>query len=235
MEEVLYEGKAKILYRTDNPSVLLVHFKDEATAFNAQKKGIIPHKGEYNCTIASHILQYLQQQGIPNHFIRQVAPAQMLVQAVKILPLEVVVRNIAAGSLCKRLGIEQGRLLAKPVVEFYYKNDDLGDPLLNEDHIALLQLATPDQVELLRNQALAINDRLQPFFRQRRLKLVDFKLEFGINGQGALILADEISPDTCRLWDWETDRVLDKDRFRQDLGSESAAYAEVLRRVMEST
>lgn len=235
MQEVLYEGKAKILYRTADPAVLLVHFKDEATAFNAQKKGTIDRKGEYNCTIASHILQYLQQQGIANHFLRQVAPQQMLVQAVKILPLEVVVRNIAAGSLCQRLGIEQGRVLPQPIVEFYYKNDDLGDPLVNNDHIALLQLATPEQVELLRQQALAVNNHLQPFFQSRRLKLVDFKLEFGINGHGAVILADEISPDTCRLWDWDTDRVLDKDRFRQDLGGESAAYAEVLRRVVEST
>ena len=239
MPTPLYEGKAKILYPTANPHELLVYFKDDATAFNAQKKGTIEHKGEYNCTIASRILTYLTQVGIPNHFLRQVGPREMLVRAVQIIPIEVVVRNISAGSLSKRLGIEVGRVLPKPIVEYYYKNDTLGDPLLTPDHIDLLQLATPDQVEQLHRAALAINTHLQHFFGQCRLTLVDFKLEFGVDTQGELLLADEISPDTCRLWDRDTqdphDRVLDKDRFRQNLGQESAAYQEVLCRIVEST
>lgn len=239
MTDRLYEGKAKILYSTDTPDVLLVHFKDDATAFNAQKKGTIAHKGEYNCTIATHLLQYLAKQGIPTHFIRQVNPTDMLVRAVTIIPIEVVVRNIAAGSLCKRLGLELGMVLPRPIVEFYYKNDDLGDPLITTEHIEILNLASPHQVEGLKHHALVINGHLQQFFGQCRLNLVDFKLEFGVDNDGQMILADEISPDTCRLWDQNTDdprdRVLDKDRFRQNLGQESAAYQEVLRRIVEST
>ncbi len=239
MTDRLYEGKAKILYKTEDPNVLLVHFKDDATAFNAQKKGTIDRKGEYNCKITSHILQYLQTKGIPTHFIKQVSPTEILVKAVKIIPIEVVVRNISAGSLCKRLGLELGIVLPRPIVEFYYKNDDLGDPLITTDHIDLLKLATPQQVEQLNRYALAINHHLQQFFEECRLKLVDFKLEFGVDTHGEVILADEISPDTCRLWDQNTDdphdRVLDKDRFRQNLGQESAAYQEVLRRIVEST
>lgn len=239
MTDRLYEGKAKILYATDDPGVLLVHFKDDATAFNAQKKGTIERKGEYNCTIATHVLQYLAAQGIPTHFLRQVSPTEMVVQAVKIIPIEVVVRNIAAGSLCKRLGLPLGLVLPRPIVEFYYKDDALGDPLITMDHIAILELATPDQVEQLKRYALEINSHLQQFFGQCRLNLLDFKLEFGMNTQGEVILADEISPDTCRLWDRDSNdpdhRVLDKDRFRQNLGQESAAYQEVLRRIVEST
>lgn len=239
MTDRLYEGKAKILYTTDTPDVLLVYFKDDATAFNAQKKGTIDKKGEYNCQIATHILQFLTKQNIPNHFIAQVSAREMLVKAVQIIPIEVVVRNIAAGSLTKRLGLELGMVLPNPIVEFYYKNDPLGDPLITTEHIALLELATPPQVEQLKRDALTINSHLQQFFGQCRLNLVDFKLEFGIDTKGEVILADEISPDTCRLWDQDTNdpdqRVLDKDRFRQNLGQESAAYQEVLRRIVEST
>ncbi len=239
MTDRLYEGKAKILYSTEDPQVLLVHFKDDATAFNAQKKGTIEKKGEYNCRIATYILQFLSAKGIPNHFIAQVSPTEMRVKALQIIPIEVVVRNIAAGSLCKRLGIELGMVLPNPIVEFYYKNDSLGDPLITTDHIALLELATPSQVEQLKHYGLTINAHLQQFFGQCRLNLVDFKLEFGLDTQGEVILADEISPDTCRLWDRDTNdpdqRVLDKDRFRQNLGQESAAYQEVLRRIVEST
>jgi len=236
MPQKLYEGKAKILYTTDNPEVLLTHFKDDATAFNAQKKGQITRKGEINCAIASQLFKYLENQGIPTHFIAQTAPDQMHVAAVKIIPLEVVVRNIAAGSFVKRTGIATGTSLKSAIVEFFYKNDDLGDPLFTEDHIQLLELATPDQVIELRQMALTINQHLQKFFSDRHLTLVDFKLEFGCDQSGNILLADEISPDTCRLWDDltadPTQKILDKDRFRQDLGNVAAAYEEVLARVM---
>ncbi|MEI6429646.1 MAG: phosphoribosylaminoimidazolesuccinocarboxamide synthase [Pseudanabaena sp. ELA607] len=232
----LYEGKAKILYTTAQPDVLLTYYKDDATAFNAQKKGSIAHKGEVNCAVASHIFQYLAQRGIPTHFIAQTAPDQMEVIAVQIVPIEVVVRNIAAGSICKRLGLPQGQILAQPLIEFFYKDDALGDPLITEDHIALLNLASPDQVQELRRLALAINIALKEFFDQCRLTLVDFKIEIGIDPQGRLILSDEISPDTCRLWDQDNPdpqgKILDKDRFRQDLGNVAEAYQTVLARVL---
>lgn len=233
--EKVYEGKAKIIYRTDDPNVLLAYFKDDATAFNAQKKGQIEHKGEINCAIATYLFQYLAAQGVPTHFIAQTAPDRMQVVAVKILPLEVVVRNIAAGSLCQRTGLELGTELKSPLVEFYYKNDQLGDPLFTLDHIELLELATPAQVQQLKQMALLINQHLRSFFDRCRLILVDFKLEFGLDASGQLLLSDEISPDTCRLWDRDIAdpkaRILDKDRFRQDLGNVSAAYQEVMARI----
>lgn len=232
----LYEGKAKILFTTDDPNILLSRYKDDATAFNALKKGTIANKGEMNCVIASHIFQYLEANGIATHFISQVSPNEMQVAAVKILAIEVVVRNIAAGSICKRLGLEKGQTLNEPLVEFFYKNDDLGDPLITEDHIAMLELATPDQVFQLRKLALDINHHLQAFFKQCNLTLVDFKVEIGADYQGKLLLADEISPDTCRLWDKDiadpSDRIMDKDRFRQDLGKIAEAYQEVTKRVL---
>ena len=234
----LYEGKAKILYSTNEPSVLLADFKDDATAFNAQKRGSIKNKGSINCRISSKIFQYLAKKGIKNHFIETPAPNQMLVRAVKILPLEVVVRNIAAGSLCKQTGLTLGTILSQPLVEFYYKNDDLGDPLLTRDRLRLLKLATPEQVETISHLALQINQLLSDFFRRCNITLVDFKLEFGLDSQAQLILADEISPDTCRLWDDNStqnnieSRVLDKDRFRRDLGKVEDAYEEVLQRVL---
>ncbi len=231
----LYEGKAKILYATDNPEILLTYFKDDATAFNAQKKGEIARKGEINCEIATHLFKFLGTQGIATHFIAQTAPNQMQVAAVQIIPLEVVVRNIAAGSFVSRTGISSGTLLKNPIVEFFYKNDALGDPLFTEDHIQLLDLATPAQVAHLKQAALDINNLLQKFFSDRHLTLVDFKLEFGCDKFGKILLADEISPDTCRLWDDLTtdpnQKIMDKDRFRQDLGNVSAAYEEVLARV----
>ncbi|PZU99939.1 MAG: phosphoribosylaminoimidazolesuccinocarboxamide synthase [Pseudanabaena sp.] len=232
----LYEGKAKILFTTDDPQILLSRYKDDATAFNALKKGTITNKGEMNCAIASHVFQYLEAQGIATHFIKQVSPSEMQVTAVKILAIEVVVRNIAAGSICKRLGLEQGQVLKEPLVEFFYKNDDLGDPLITDDHIAMLDLATPEQVAQLKKLALDINHHLQIFFDKVRLTLVDFKVEIGIDATGKLLLADEISPDTCRLWDQDiadpSDRIMDKDRFRQDLGKISEAYQEVTKRVL---
>lgn len=235
----LYEGKAKILYTTDNPEVLLTHFKDDATAFNAQKRGRITGKGEINCAISNHLFKLLEKHGIPTHLIDCPAPNEMRVQAVKILPLEVVVRNIAAGSLCQQTGLQLGTVLNQPLVEFYYKNDDLGDPLLTCDRLLLLELATLDQVNQLRDMALQINEVLSTFFQQCGITLVDFKLEFGLNSKQKLILADEISPDTCRLWDQsdqELDqRVMDKDRFRRDLGNVEAAYQQVLKRVLAQT
>lgn len=232
----LYEGKAKILYPTTNPQVLLTHFKDDATAFNAQKKGQIARKGEINCVIATKIFEYLEHQGIATHFIAQTAPQEMEVTAVTIFPLEVVVRNIAAGSLVSRTGMPKGTVLSYPLVEFFYKNDALGDPLVTEDHIQLMALATPTQVSELKHLALSINQHLQKFFGDRHLTLVDFKLEFGTDAMGKILLADEISPDTCRLWDdLSSDpnlKIMDKDRFRQDLGNVAAAYEEVLARVI---
>lgn len=232
----LYEGKAKILFTTDDPNILLSRYKDDATAFNALKKGTITKKGEVNCAVTSHIFQYLATKGIPTHFIKQVSPTEMQVAAVKILPIEVVVRNIAAGSICKRLGLEQGKQLQNPLVEFFYKNDDLGDPLITDDHIAMLELATTEQVAQLKQMALEINQHLQAFFDRCNLTLVDFKIEIGVDSSGKLILADEISPDTCRLWDNTiadpTARIMDKDRFRQDLGNVAEAYQEVMQRVL---
>lgn len=234
--EKRYEGKAKILYATADPAVLLTVYKDDATAFNAQKRGSIQGKGAINCAIAAHLFQLLEQQGIATHFLDTPKDGQMRVRAVQIIPLEVVVRNIAAGSLCRETGLPVGTVLPEPLVEFYYKRDDLGDPLLTPDRLAILQLATPDQIEQMRTQALRINGILQNFFSQCDITLVDFKLEFGLDARGQLLLADEISPDTCRLWNRaESDpnrRVMDKDRFRHDLGEVEAAYQQVLARVL---
>ena len=232
----LYEGKAKILYSTEDSEILLTHFKDDATAFNAQKRGSIVGKGEINCAVSAHLFRMLEAKGIPTHFIDTPAPNQMRVCRVKILPLEVVVRNIAAGSLCKQTGLALGTIVNPPLVEFYYKNDDLGDPLLTRGRVELMQLATSEQVDQLEIAAREINEILKEFFTECGITLVDFKLEFGIDQHHNLILADEISPDTCRLWDnAETDpdaRVMDKDRFRRDLGSVETAYKQVLQRVL---
>ncbi|NET11337.1 MAG: phosphoribosylaminoimidazolesuccinocarboxamide synthase [Symploca sp. SIO2B6] len=235
-QEKLYEGKAKILYATDDPDVLASVFKDDATAFNAQKKGTIRGKGEINCSISTHLFQLLESKGIPTHWIDTPSPTMMRVKSVTIVPLEVVVRNIAAGSLCRQTGLAVGTKLDPPLVEFYYKNDDLGDPLLTGDRIRVLNLATPEQVSQLQTMALHINTILSDFFNQCGITLVDFKLEFGWDKTETLILADEISPDTCRLWDQsESDpkrRVMDKDRFRHDLGDVEGAYQKVLERVL---
>ncbi|MCG6137283.1 MAG: phosphoribosylaminoimidazolesuccinocarboxamide synthase [Nostoc sp. LLA-1] len=234
----LYEGKAKILYATDDPEVLLADFKDDATAFNAQKRGSIIGKGKINCSISSQLFQQLELRGIKTHFIDSPAPHQMRVRAVKIFPLEVVVRNIAAGSLSQQTKLPVGTLLKQPLVEFYYKNDELGDPLLTRDRLLLLELATPEQVDAITNLALQVNEFLQDFWQQCGITLVDFKLEFGLDSQQQLLLADEISPDTCRLWNTaEADpnlRVMDKDRFRRDLGNVEDAYQEVLQRVLQA-
>lgn len=237
--EKLYEGKAKIIYRTDDPEILLTYFKDDATAFNAQKRGQIAGKGEINCAISSHLFQLLARHGVPNHFIDCPSPNEMRVRAVKIVPIEVVVRNIAAGSLCQQTGLSLGTVLKQPLVEFYYKNDALGDPLLTLDRLLLMELATAAQVDQLKSMALRVNEVLTAFFQECGITLVDFKLEFGLDHQQQLLLADEISPDTCRLWNQaETDpdrRVMDKDRFRRDLGQVEAAYQQVLQLVLAQT
>ena len=234
--EKLYEGKAKILYPTVDPQVLLAVYKDDATAFNAQKKGQIEGKGEINCTIAAILFKYLEKAGIPTHYIDCPQTNQMRVQAVTIIPLEVVVRNIAAGSLCRQTGLPEGQILPEPLVEYYLKDDALGDPLLTRDRLSLLNLASPEQLATIEEITLKINQHLQEFFKLCNITLVDFKLEFGFDSEQQILLADEISPDTCRLWDsTETDpqaRVMDKDRFRKDLGQIESAYEAVQQRVL---
>jgi phosphoribosylaminoimidazole-succinocarboxamide synthase len=232
----IYEGKAKILYATDDPEILLAYFKDDATAFNAQKRGTIVGKGEINCQIAAHLFQLMEASGIVTHFVDCPSKCEMRVKSVKILPIEVVVRNIAAGSLCQQTGLALGTTLPQPLVEFFYKNDNLGDPLLTLDRLLLMELATPDQVNILREKALQINSILQNFFQLCGITLVDFKIEFGLDSHHQILLADEISPDSCRLWlTGEPDpdlRVLDKDRFRRDMGNVEGAYQQVLNRVL---
>lgn len=227
---LLYEGKAKKIFLTEKDDELIQYFKDDATAFNAEKRGTILEKGVVNNAISAKLFQHLADAGIPSHFIQQINDREMLTRRVKIIPVEVVVRNRATGSIVKRLGLEEGLFIDPPLVEFFYKDDSLGDPLISEDHIRLLKLATPGQIEELRQQALKINEVLKPFFQKKGMFLVDFKLEFGLwNGQ--IILADEISPDTCRFWDIQTGERMDKDRFRKDLGRIEETYQEVLKRV----
>lgn len=228
----IYEGKAKILYETDSPDLLIQYFKDDATAFNAQKKGTIEQKGVMNNKISSRLFEFLEAEGIPTHFEKRLSDREMLVKRVKILPLEVIIRNIAAGSLCRYLGLPEGRSLSRPTLEFCYKEDKLNDPLINEYHIMALDLASEEDLKVIKEYAFRINDLMKSFFRSLNIELVDFKLEFG-RYQGKIILADEISPDTCRLWEVGTGRKLDKDRFRRDLGDIEQAYQEVLNRVSQ--
>ncbi|MDI6871569.1 MAG: phosphoribosylaminoimidazolesuccinocarboxamide synthase [Bacillota bacterium] len=229
--ERLYEGKAKIVYITDDPDLLLIHFKDDATAFNGQKKGTISDKGVLNARISAALFRYLAEHGVANHFVDLPSEREMVARRLSIVPLEVVVRNVAAGSLAKRLGLAEGTRLARTVLEFYYKRDDLGDPLVNEYHIRALDLATPEEVAQLAATSLRVNDLLAAHLKPRRLELIDFKLEFGRTRDGQILLGDEISPDTCRFWDTETGERLDKDRFRRDLGGVEEAYQEVWRRI----
>ena len=226
----LYEGKAKIIYQTDVPDVYWVQYKDDATAFNGIKKGQIADKGYYNNQIAATFFQLLTESGIDNHFVELLGEREMAVKALKIIPVEVVVRNVVAGSLSKRLGLPEGEKAAEPVVELYYKNDDLGDPLINDEHALLLKIATREQLATMKELALAVNQVLQPYLADKGIILVDFKLEFGIY-QNQVLLGDEISPDTCRFWDLTTGEKLDKDRFRRDLGNVEQAYAEILKRL----
>jgi phosphoribosylaminoimidazole-succinocarboxamide synthase len=229
--EMIYEGKAKKVFKTDDESLFIVDYKDDATAFNGLKKGQISGKGVVNNVMANIIFQMLEKKGIPTHFVKQLSDRETLVKSVKILPLEVIVRNVTAGSFSKRYGVEEGIVLAKPILEFSYKNDELGDPLINDDHILALELATEEELAQVKKYTYMINDILKEFFLEIGLKLIDFKIEFGKQKDGEIILADEISPDTCRLWDAITNEKMDKDRFRRDLGNVEETYQEVLSRV----
>ena len=229
--EKLYEGKAKILYATEDPQRVIQYFKDDATAFNAQKRGTIVDKGVVNNHISSHLFQMLEQQGVPTHFVKQLSDREMLVKRLAIIPLEVTMRNIVAGGMSRMLGMEEGLVLKEPVFEWHYKSDALGDPLINDDHIFALGAATAPELAEIRRQSARVNELLKTYFLARGIDLVDFKLEFGRHG-GALLLGDEISPDTCRFWEQGTKKKLDKDRFRRDLGDVEAAYQEMLRRVV---
>ena len=229
--EMLYEGKAKQIFKTEKEDELIVYYKDDATAFDGEKKGQIYNKGIMNNLISNFFFEYLEDRGIKTHYLQDINQRETLVRNVEIIPIEVVMRNIAAGSLSRRLGLEEGTSLPEPVLEFYYKDDDLGDPLINESHIKILDLASPGQLAEISEMAAKINELLVEFLRERGVDLVDFKLEFGLTEDQEIILADEISPDTCRFWDSETGEKLDKDRFRRDLGDVEAAYQEMLRRI----
>ena len=228
---MLYEGKAKQIFKTDDEAKVIIHYKDDATAFNGEKKAEISSKGILNNKISTIMFEELAKEGITSHFIKSLSDREMLVKKVEILPLEVIVRNITAGSFCKRYGVEEGIVLDKPIFEMSYKNDEFGDPLLNDDHAVALKLATQEEIDFLRTQTLKINEIMKKFFLKMDLKLVDFKLEFGKDVDGNIILADETSPDTCRLWDVNTNEKLDKDRFRRDLGDLVEGYEEVLARL----
>lgn len=228
---LLYEGKAKKIFSTENDNEFVVYYKDDATAFNGEKKAEILSKGILNNKISTIMFEELAKEGITSHFIKSLSDREMLVKKVEILPLEVIVRNITAGSFCKRYGVEEGIVLDQPIFEMSYKNDEFGDPLLNDDHAIALKLATKEEIDFLRSQTLKINEIMKKFFLKMDLKLVDFKLEFGKDVNGNIILADEISPDTCRLWDVNTNEKLDKDRFRRDLGDLVEGYEEVLARL----
>ena len=231
--EMLYEGKAKRVYATEDPELLIVSYKDDATAFNGLKKGTIAGKGVINNEMSNRLMQRLEKAGVPTHFVEELSERETLVKRVQIVPLEVIIRNIAAGSFSKRYGVEEGVVFSQPTIEFSYKNDELGDPLLNTSHALALGLATQEEIDTIRRLAFQTNDLLRAFWSSCGVTLVDFKLEFGRLSDGTVILADEIRPDTCRLWDAATGEKLDKDRFRRDLGGVEDAYAEVMRRLME--
>ena len=228
--EMIYEGKAKKVFKTEDEKKYIVEYKDDATAFNGVKKGTIVGKGVVNNKMSAALFALLEEEGIPTHQLELLSDRESLVKAVKILPLEVIVRNVAAGSLAKRLGIEEGVEMKKTVLEFSYKNDELGDPMINDYHIQAMEYATDEQLDTVKSYALKVNEILKKFFLEINIKLIDFKLEFGLY-EGKVILADEISPDTCRLWDADTNKKLDKDRFRRDLGGVEEVYQEVLERI----
>ncbi|MBS1402111.1 MAG: phosphoribosylaminoimidazolesuccinocarboxamide synthase [Oscillospiraceae bacterium] len=228
----LYEGKAKKVYATDDENLVIVSYKDDATAFNGQKKGTIVGKGVVNNKVTNYLMQMLEAQGVPTHFVEQIDDRDTIVKKVSIVPLEVIIRNISAGSFAKRYGVEEGIVFDAPTIEFSYKNDDLGDPLINSYHALALGLATAEEIETIKTLAFRVNDVLKAFFKGVQVDLVDFKLEFGRLADGTIVLADEISPDTCRFWDSVTHEKLDKDRFRRDLGNVEGAYAEMLRRIL---
>ncbi|MGN8968350.1 phosphoribosylaminoimidazolesuccinocarboxamide synthase [Intestinimonas sp. HCP28S3_D6] len=231
-KEQLYEGKAKKVYATNDPEVVIVSYKDDATAFNGLKKGTITGKGAINNRMTNNLMLRLEAKGVPTHYVEELNDRETAVKKVSIVPLEVIVRNISAGSFAKRYGVEEGIVFDEPTFEFSYKNDDLGDPLLNTSHALALKLATKEEIALIRKYTMMVNELLKGFMKEIGIDLVDFKLEFGKTSDGTIVLADEISPDTCRLWDENTHEKLDKDRFRRDLGGAEEAYEEVMRRLM---
>ena len=230
--EQVYEGKAKKVFRTEDPEAYIVDYKDDATALNGLKKGTIRGKGVINNRITNHLMSLLEKGGVPTHLIRELSDRETLVKKVEIVPLEGIVRNIAAGSLAKRLGLEEGARMKRTVLEYCYKNDALGDPMVNEYHILAIDFCTREELDLIAKYALRINELLTAYLREVHIELIDFKLEFGRTGSGAIVLADEISPDPCRFWDSVTHEKLDKDRFRRDMGGEEDAYKEVLKRLL---
>lgn len=229
--EQLYEGKAKKVYKTDDPNLLIVDYKDDATAFNGLKKGTISGKGVINNKMSNRLMQRLEKSGVPTHFVQELSDRETLVKKVTIVPLEVIIRNIAAGSFSKRYGVEEGVVFDAPTIEFSYKNDELGDPLINDYHALALKLATAEEIETIKKYSFAVNEQLKSFWAECGVTLVDFKLEFGRLSDGSIVLADEISPDTCRLWDTATGEKLDKDRFRRDMGGVEEAYREIMSRL----
>lgn len=231
--EMLYEGKAKKVYATENPELYIVSYKDDATAFNGLKKGTIAGKGVINNRVTNYMMQMLEKNGVPTHFVEEISDSETVVKKVQIVPLEVIIRNISAGSFSKRYGVDEGIVFEQPTIEFSYKNDDLGDPLINEYHALALKLATREEIDTIKALAFKTNELMKDFFKKINVDLVDFKLEFGRLADGSIVLADEISPDTCRLWDEKTHEKLDKDRFRRDLGGVEDAYAEIMKRLMD--
>ena len=230
-KEQLYEGKAKKVYATEDPDLVIVSYKDDATALDGLKKGSIAGKGSINNRMSNYLMQLLEKEGVPTHFVEELSDRDTLVRRVTIVPLEVIIRNISAGSFAKRYGVEEGIVFAEPTIEFSYKNDELHDPLINEYHALALGLATRQEIDRIKELAFRVNDILRAYFKGLGVKLVDFKLEFGRTGTGEIVLADEISPDTCRFWDARTNEKLDKDRFRRDMGGVEDAYREMMRRV----
>ena len=231
-KEQLYEGKAKKVFATDDANLVIVDYKDDATAFNGEKKGTITGKGVINNVMSNHMFQLLEQQGVPTHFVEQLSERETLVKKVSIVPLEVIIRNMSAGSFAKRFGVEEGIVFDEPTIEFSYKNDELGDPLMNAYHAIALKAATREEIETIKAMAFKVNEVMKQYFDTLNVILVDFKLEFGKTADGKIVLADEISPDTCRLWDKTTKEKLDKDRFRRDMGGVEEAYQEIMKRVM---
>ena len=230
--KLLYEGKAKKIFETDNPEVLLVSYKDDATAFNGIKKGIIEGKGLINNKVSNYMMRLLEKSQIPTHYIEEISDRETLVKKVSIIPLEVIIRNVSAGSFAKNYGVEEGIIFDEPTIEFSYKNDKLGDPLINSYHAIALKLAAKEEIETIKKYAFKINEEMKKFFISINIKLIDFKLEFGKLKDGKVVLADEISPDTCRFWDATTNEKLDKDRFRRDLGNVEGAYKEMMKRII---
>lgn len=228
----LYEGKAKKIFETDKPEILLVSYKDDATAFNGIKKGTILGKGIINNKVTNYMMRLLEKAGIPTHYIEEISERETLVKKVSIIPLEVIIRNVSAGSFAKNYGVEEGIIFDEPTIEFSYKNDNLGDPLINSYHAIALKLATKEEIEIIKKYAFKINEEMKKFFISINVKLIDFKLEFGKLADNKIALADEISPDTCRFWDATTNEKLDKDRFRRDLGNVEGAYKEMMKRIL---